>query len=181
MTRRTILTAIGRDRPGLVEEVSEFVLARNGSIEDSRMANMLGQFAIVMLVAGPPEALEAIVRDVDALAAATGVHATFASVEQATPAPAQATHRFEARALDQPGLVHEVADVFRRLGVNIETLETRLESAPVTGSPVFAMTVVVAVPEPVAVDDLERELGTACDRLNITWTLAPEGAAAATA
>ena len=36
MTERTVLTAIGEDRPGLVEEVSEFVFARGGSIENSR-------------------------------------------------------------------------------------------------------------------------------------------------
>ena len=126
----TILTAIGRDRPGLVEEVSEYVLARNGSIEESRMANLLGQFAIVMLVAGTPEALEAIVRDVDELNVATGVHATFVPVEHSAPAPAEATHRFEARALDQPGLVHQVADDFRRLDVNIEALETRPSPRP---------------------------------------------------
>jgi len=42
MSERTVLTAIGEDRPGLVEEVSEFVSARGGSIENSRMANMQG-------------------------------------------------------------------------------------------------------------------------------------------
>jgi glycine cleavage system transcriptional repressor len=49
VNRNIVLTAIGADRPGLVEEVSEFVLARGGSIEDSRMANLQGQFAIITL------------------------------------------------------------------------------------------------------------------------------------
>ena len=42
----SILTAIGADRPGLVDEVSQFIFERGGNIEDSRMVNLRGQFAI---------------------------------------------------------------------------------------------------------------------------------------
>ena len=64
---RTVLTAIGEDRPGLVEEVSEFVFARGGSIENSRMANMQGQFAIVMVIGGTKQAIDRITSDLDTL------------------------------------------------------------------------------------------------------------------
>ena len=177
MSRHTVLTAVGRDRPGLVEEVSEFLLERGGSIEESRMANLLGQFAIVMLVTGTDDAVAAIVGDADVLAETVGIDARFAPVEP-DAAPAAPTHRLVVHALDQPGLVHEVADVLRRFDVNIETLETALESAPITGTPVFAMTIVVAVPSGVSIAEVEQELARVCDPLNITWELAPLAAAA---
>src|SRR5918911_3720801 len=47
-----ILTAIGVDRAGLVDEVSRFIYDRGGNIEDSRMVNLRGQFAIVVLLGG---------------------------------------------------------------------------------------------------------------------------------
>jgi glycine cleavage system regulatory protein len=47
-----ILTAIGTDRPGIVDEVSQFIFDRGGNIEDSRMVNLRGQFAIMVLVGG---------------------------------------------------------------------------------------------------------------------------------
>ena len=47
-----ILTALGIDRPGLVDEVSRFIYDRGGNIEDSRMVNLRGQFAIMVLVGG---------------------------------------------------------------------------------------------------------------------------------
>src|SRR6476660_1666843 len=47
-----ILSAIGGDRPGLVEEVSQFAFSRGGNIEDSRMVNLRGQFAMMVLLAG---------------------------------------------------------------------------------------------------------------------------------
>ena len=42
--RHAVLTAIGDDRPGLVAEVTRYVLERGGNLEDSRMVNLHGQF-----------------------------------------------------------------------------------------------------------------------------------------
>jgi glycine cleavage system transcriptional repressor len=169
-----VLTAIGRDRPGLVEEVSEFLLERGGSIEESRMANLLGQFAIALLVTGSDDAVARIVADVDVLKTATGVDATFTPVDEPSEATAAARYRLTAEALDQQGLVHRVADALRRLEVNIEAMETTLRPAPITGSPIFAMTILLSVPEDVAVDAVRQELGPVCDELNIDWKLESE-------
>ena len=172
--RRTVLTAIGQDRPGLVEQVSAFVLERGGSIEESRMANLLGRFAIAMLVTGDDAAVERITADVGDLMQRTGVDARFTGVDHSGDAEPKQTYRFAAEALDQPGLVHEVADVFARHGVNIETLDTTLVSAPETAAPLFAMNGVVAVPDDAVYADLQQELGRACDAMNISWTLTNE-------
>jgi glycine cleavage system transcriptional repressor len=174
MTTRTVLTAIGKDRPGLVEEVSEFVFARGGSIEDSRMANMHGQFAIVMLISATQETIDRVTAELDTLSEQAGIQV------QLTPAaPVGAgtkprlPYRLTGRALDQAGLVHQVANALRSLNVNIESLETTLEAAPVTGAPVFAMDLVIAVPEDTPIRKLRDELGQVCDSLNIDWQLAP--------
>jgi glycine cleavage system transcriptional repressor len=170
---RTVLTAIGDDRPGLVEEVSEFVFARGGSIEDSRMANMHGQFAIAMLISGGDDAIGRIAADIDALNERTSIHARL------TPAPAAGSgavarlpFRLTGKALDQPGLVHQVANLLRTFDVNIEAMDTTLEAAPVTGAPVFAMDLTIAVPGDTSMHRLRDELGRVCDALNVDWHLA---------
>ena len=173
MIRHTIITAIGEDRPGLVEEVSEFVFERGGSIEESRMANMLGQFAIAMLVGGTREAIDRITAEIDALTSRTAIDIRLTPVEPPEPHEQTTTYLLVGRALDQPGLVYQVADVLRRFDVNIEALETTLEPAPVTGAPVFAMDLVVSVPTGIALDELTAELGRVCEALNIDWTLTP--------
>jgi glycine cleavage system transcriptional repressor len=171
---RTVLTAVGEDRPGLVEEVSEFLFERGCSIEDSRMANLHGQFAMVMLVAGPEEAIDRVSAEVDALTAGAGVHARLTAVTaDATPSSPSLACRFAGRGLDQPGLVHRVAEVFRGFDANIETMETTLEAAPVTGAPLFEMSAVVAVPASASMDALREELGRVCDSINVDWELAP--------
>jgi glycine cleavage system transcriptional repressor len=174
MTERTVLTAIGEDRPGLVEKVSEFVFVRGGSIEDSRMANMHGQFAIVMLIGGTQEAIERITADLETLNEQIDLQARLTPAARAEVATApRLPYRLTGRALDQAGLVHQVANVLRNLNVNIESMETTLEAAPVTGAPVFAMNLVLGVPSDTPIQKLRAELDRVCDSLNIDWHLTP--------
>ena len=174
MNRHTVLTAIGEDRPGLVEEVSEFVFARGGSIEDSRMANMQGQFAIVMLIGGTQDAIDRVTTDLEALSLQTGIHAQLTpAVPRGLQESPRLPYRLTGRALDQTGLVHQVANLLRSLNVNIESMETTLEAAPVTAAPVFAMDLIIAVPIDTAIQNLRDELTRVCDSLNIDWHLTP--------
>ena len=47
------LSAVGRDRPGIVAAVSEVLLAHSANIEDSQMTILRGHFTMVLVVATP--------------------------------------------------------------------------------------------------------------------------------
>ena len=49
MTRWFILSAIGRDRPGLVSELARLVLDSDANLEDSRMTILGSDFAVILL------------------------------------------------------------------------------------------------------------------------------------
>jgi glycine cleavage system transcriptional repressor len=171
MNQRAVLTAIGEDRPGLVEEVTEFLSARGGSVEESRMANLGGQFAIAVLIHGTEAAVDRIRTEIESLAAKTGMHARLTPVRP-TPQPTpRSAYRLTARGLDQIGLVHEVASALTRFQLNIESMETTLEPAPHTGAPVFAMDLDISIPSGTDIDAVKRELARVCDSLNIDWQL----------
>ena len=166
-TTRTVLTAIGRDRPGLVEEVTEFFLERGCNVEESRMANLLGQFAIAVLLSGSPESIARIAADADDLRTQTGLELQLTPVStERAPRPPEL--HFRGQALDEPGLVHQIADVFRSHGANIESLSTTIEPAPVTGAPVFTIDAVVSADDAAG---LAAALEPVCARLDITWEL----------
>lgn len=170
-----ILSAIGTDRPGLVDEVSQFIFDRGGNIEDSRSVNLRGQFAMVVLVGVPASVgLERMRGELEAFAAKAGLKAELRPAEaphRAQAAPAAVPYRLTGTGIDQPGLVHRVARVLREMNVNIESLDTRLTAAPYTGSPVFEMELVVSVPRTTPVAQLRQRLGAACDEMNVDWEL----------
>ncbi len=81
MDHYAVLTAIGVDRPGLVDEVSAYVAKRGGNLEDSRMVNLHGQFAMMMLVSGGEDVIEHLARDLGELQAASAIHADLVSAD----------------------------------------------------------------------------------------------------
>jgi glycine cleavage system transcriptional repressor len=169
MAKRVVLTAIGGDRPGLVAEVTEFVSRRGGNIEESRMLNLHGQFAIAMLVTGPDAVLDAVAADLPQLAAAASIDVRLTPAEEHVRREPRALRRLTARALDRPDLVHQVADALRRSGANIESLETTVEAAPTTGSPMFALEIVLSGGS----GAMEAELAAVCHELDLDWELNP--------
>jgi glycine cleavage system transcriptional repressor len=172
MNTRCVLTGVGTDRPGLVEEVSEFIFLRGGSIETSRMVNLSGCFAIAILIAGTEATPGSLESDLHLLHSSTGIQAQMTVVDSdAGGTEATTPYRFTGRALDQPGLVHEIANALRDLNVSIESVETSTEPAPVTGTPTFSMALVIAAPRDLAPSRLRQDLERTCDALNIDGTL----------
>ncbi len=171
-THHAVLTAIGADRPGLVDEVSRFVSERGGNLEDSRMVNLHGQFVIMMLVEGSGQVMEKLRAELDALATKSRIHVELTSADMGRATTSAALpFRLTIRAMDHPGLVQSVAHALRAMNVNIESAETTLQSAPITGAPLFAMEFVVSVPTATPVAELREALGRLCDDLNIDWQL----------
>ncbi len=174
MRRHVVLTTIGDDRPGLVDEVTRFVFERGGNIEDSRMVNLHGQFTIMMLVAGDDTSVGRLQDGLGILKRDSRLHAELhpADVESSGAASAALPFRLSATAVDQPGLVQPIAHLLSEHGVNIESMQTTLAQAPVTGAPVFAMELVVSVPASAPIGQLRAALGGLCDGLNLDWQLA---------
>lgn len=169
-----LLTAIGADRPGLVDEVSHFIFDRGGNIEDSRMVNLRGQFAIMVLVGGSMEVLDRVRRELGELSKSSSLHPELHETkEPAAPIEPALPYRLSGTGLDQPGLVHRVAHLLRGLHVNIESLDTHLTPAPYTGAPMFEMELILSVPNTTSLSTLRQNLALVCDELNVDWNLDP--------
>ncbi len=170
-----IFTAVGTDRPGLVDEVSRFIFDRGGNIEDSRMVNLRGQFAMMVLVAGEEAAHDRLRADLGAMAQNSRLHVELRPAKQEHVATASTAmpYRLVATAIDQPGLVHRVSHALREMQVNIESLDTHLTPAPYTGAQLFEMELILAVLRGAAIRSLREKLGAVCDEFNIDWELRP--------
>jgi glycine cleavage system transcriptional repressor len=174
MTRYVVLTTIGEDRPGLVDEVSRFVFERGGNIEDSRMVNLHGQFTIMMLVAGDETTMGRLQDGLSILNRESRLHGELhpADFEARVGAAEALPYRLSATAIDQPGLVQPLAHLLAEHDVNIESMQTTLAQAPITGAPVFSMELVVSVPRAQPIGELRAALARLCDGLNLDWQLA---------
>jgi len=152
-----VLTAIGADRVGIVDDLSGLVAARSCNNEESRMAVLGGEFAVIMLISGPPGAIERLSGDLASAGARLGLRVEMKSTREPA-AEAGRPYLLETVSLDTPGIVHTVTAVLRKHGVNIESLETDTAPAPWTGAPMFRMRAHVVVGPSVEVAKLKDEL-----------------------
>jgi glycine cleavage system transcriptional repressor len=167
-----VLTAVGADRPGLVDEVTRFITERGGNLEDSRMVNLRGQFAMMMLISGDEVALARLRDGLGSLRRVSHVHAELRPADAgAVVQTAALPFRLNTWAMDHPGLMQSVSHLLAEKGVNIESVDSSLRPAPYTNTPLFEMELVVSVPAATPVAELREALGELCDEMNIDWQL----------
>jgi glycine cleavage system transcriptional repressor len=170
-----ILTAVGTDRPGLVAELSRHVHEAGASLADSRMVNLRGHFALLALIEGADDVVEKLSNALAAKSEAMGLRLEIQPVEasKAPRAAASVPYRLKTYSMDQPGIVARVTAVLEKHGVNVEELETRVESAPFAGTPLFLLEGVVSVPSGVAIRKLRDDLTALGDTIGCDVDLDP--------
>src|ERR1700730_3623690 len=129
-----VLTVIGDDKPGIVEQLSDQVLDAGANWEESRMARLGGKFAGVLRVTADAEGAERLTAGLAVLEAAGLKFVSEGSSGEPTDFR---TIGLELVGNDRPGIVRDISRVLTRHGVNIEELETELTSAPMTGGDLF--------------------------------------------
>ena len=172
MSEELVITAVGPDRPGIAAEFSGHVHEGGANLADSRMVNLRGRFAVVALVEGSKETIARTRETLAAAAKKMGLKVEFSESERSTPRGG-VPFRLRSYSMDQPGIVHRVTSYLHEQGINIEELETRLESAPFMGTPVFTMELVMLVSQGVSVSSLRRSLEALGAALNCDIDLDP--------
>ena len=160
------LSAIGRDRPGIVAGVSGALLRHGANVEDSRMAILGGHFTMMLIVSTPDGADVAQLREELARAQADlGLGAlTLEEVpaERGFSRP-EPTHVVTVYGADHPGIVHSVAATLADAGVNVVDVATHLVAEEGEQS-VYVMMMEVLLPAGVDPVALEAELRATADR-----------------
>jgi glycine cleavage system transcriptional repressor len=149
------LSAIGRDRPGIVAEVTGTLLRHGVNIADSQMAILGGYFAM-MLVLESSEAteLEALRADLERAREKLELEAvSLAEIDAAQAQIDEPSHVITFYGADHPGIVNAVTSALAERGVNITDLDTHLVGEE--DEPVYMMILEVALPEKLSGAELE--------------------------
>lgn len=138
MSRILVLTLIGDDRPGLVEQLSSVITAHRGNWLESSMTQLAGKFAGVLKIDVPAEQAEPLERALAQISALRlTVECSMSSREVEAPAHRHRRLAFSLVGHDRLGIVREVSQVFTRHGVNVEKLVTHTSSAPMSSETLF--------------------------------------------
>lgn len=165
-----VLTAVGPDRPGLVSEISAAIHVAGANLEDSRMAILGGEFALLLLLSGSEAAAAGVEKAAASLGERLGLRVVSKRTARGVPKDFL-PYRISVSGFDRPGIVSRVSEILARRGVNVASLESHLAYAPLSGTPMFVLEAELQVPSEVALGELRRELSAQCDEENLDLSL----------
>jgi glycine cleavage system regulatory protein len=155
-----VLTVIGDDRSGLVSSLSEVIAAHDGNWTTSRMSELAGKFAGIVLVEVDAARVDDLTRALQPLSGLLEI-----TVQPGREDAAARGERLQVDLVgdDHPGIVHQVTDAIQRGGGSIETLTTGVTEAPMAGGLLFTANAVVRVEDDGsavrgALEDLAQDL-----------------------
>lgn len=173
MNNYLVISALGSDRPGIVNQLSKAVLDCGCNIEDSRMAVLGGEFALIQMISGTWDQIARLEGMLPKLEERLGLTITARRAAPRTSERRLVPYFVDVIAMDHPGIVHDVAEYFSKRDINIEEMNTGSYAAAHTGTPMFSLSLVISIPADVSIARLREEFMDFCDELNLDAVIEP--------
>jgi glycine cleavage system transcriptional repressor len=175
MKRDYVLSAIGRDRPGIVADVAGLIYECGGNLEDSSMTILGNQFALLILLSGSGEEFQfRLSTGCKRLEWEKRLSVFLSPVEEAGGLPkleTAADYELATTGLDRMGIVSHVSRLLADHGVNIADMHTKAIPSPESGTPIFTMKIQLQLPAGLSLEGLRGKLNQLGEELAIDISL----------
>jgi glycine cleavage system regulatory protein len=166
-----IVTFIGDDRPGLVEKLSAVIEKNQGNWHESKLSQLGGKFAGLILVFLPADGGPSLQADLGALAASgisvrVSAMETTVAVQSTAPAPGRDI-TLTVIGPDRRGIVREISAALAQRQINVLEMDTDVHSAPMSAEMIFNARIAAWIPEATNVDDLRASLDDIADNMTL--------------
>jgi glycine cleavage system regulatory protein len=165
-----IVTFIGDDRPGLVEQLSRVIESNGGNWHESRLSQLGGKFAGLILVSLPAATGLALEADLGALAASGLSVRVTATGERQAPVPGRDIS-LTVLGPDRPGIVREISHALAQRQINVLEMDSAVTSAPMSAEMIFSAHIHAWIPETTDMDDLAGTLDEIADHMTLVIDL----------
>jgi len=166
MNTSIVLTVVSDDRPGVVEALSEVIAEHGGNWAESSMLSLAGKFAGILLVQMPEENVESFFAGLKALDS-RGMQVVAQLSDGTVVSDEAREYSIELVGQDRPGIVHEITEVLADFGVNVQELETTVQSASMSGESLFMAHARIFIPAEADRDKLQAKLEDLANELMV--------------
>jgi glycine cleavage system regulatory protein len=166
-----IITFIGDDRPGLVEQLSAVIERNAGNWHESRLSQLGGKFAGLILVSLPAQGGQSLETELAALAESGLSVRVTATGERQAPAPGRDI-TLTVLGPDRPGIVREISRALARRQINVLEMDSEVTSAPMSAEMIFSAHIAAWIPEATDLGDLADSLDEIANHMTLEIDLA---------
>ncbi|MAJ43380.1 MAG: hypothetical protein CMF96_01365 [Candidatus Marinimicrobia bacterium] len=139
-----ILTAFGADKPGLVSTLSGLIENNGGNIEESKMVKMGNQFVMIILIS--LSNLEAMNLKLN-LNKNINLQAQIIQTKKLDNEKISHFKKLKLSGADNEGIVHSLTKKLATYNINIIELETFIDLAPISATPLFNLNALIKLPK----------------------------------
>ncbi len=173
-----ILTALGKDRPGIVARVTKILYELGCNLEDSAMTRLGGEFTVMLAFCAPSSLSHAqLERAFRPLSKDHGLatHLKALPRDETAARSGGRPYLISVYGADQPGIVYRVSDLLAKAKINILDVSTH-RSSPTTrkgAAPLYLMLLEVELGAGVSPSRFEQRLRRLAERLGVAVNLRP--------
>lgn len=172
-TNHLILSALGKDHAGIVDRLSRAIYECDCNIQETRMAVLAGEFAILIAIEGGWDKLARLENQLPDLEKELGLTIITDRGEPQEDKTNLLPYGVDAVTLDQPGVVHKMSRFFAERNINIQDMITASYAAAHTGTPMFSVRMSVGIPAETHIGTLRDEFMDFCEGMNLDAVLEP--------
>lgn len=166
------LTIIGRDRTGIVSDVTEILYEHGCNIADSSCSILGGQFAMILILAHPEYVDRDSFGDAFQSLEESGLSVFLRVLKpggEIRPDIEGEICMISVYGSDKPGIVYRVAQILGEKQVNILDLNTKLVGS--AEKPVYVLMLEAALPEVMTEQDIDTLMAPLRDELQVDITI----------
>lgn len=163
------ITVVGRDRPGIIADVTGAIAAHGGNLEDSSMSLLRGTFAWMLTVSFDGVGLDELDRSLEPIRGTDLIAAAYSISSELGPSggPDISEWQLTVHGADRPGIVSALARVLAEHGGNITDLTTTL------AADLYVVVADFTLPVGADVDGLAASLRQVADEVGVIAHLSP--------
>jgi len=168
MSKYISLTAIGRDKPGIVSAITKVLAEFRCNIEDSSMTILHGQFTMILIICLPPGiSRKDISAKLNKSAKLLGMSLTVRELESFSKKKKKKTAPYviSVYGKDRTGIVYGISSFLASKNINITDVQTTVSKKT------YIMLIEAEFPKNILPANLEKELGSFAKTLNVSVSL----------
>ena len=176
MQKKYIMTAFGKDRPGIVADVTQVLFENGCNLEDTSMSMLSDEFTINLLFSSGNDSIESVLeQECAALEQQKSISAfirPIKSVQQKIKKklPLCTIH---VEGLDQAGIVYKISRYLSDHQLNIVDLKSTVKETPESGTALYLMDIHIQLPDSSSIELIEDDLNEVAAEVNVDITVFP--------
>ena len=164
-----IINTFGNDQPGIVSKISGEITSLNGNIIKSNMMKIDNIFSVIMIVNIPIKNKNSLMKKINQM---PRLHSLIENIDaNIDDNKNYKKYSFALECLDNEGIVHHFTKYLNDKEINIETMNTSTNNAPVTGITLFTLDSIICIPIDIDIKEIKKKLNQLCEQFNVNYSL----------